>query len=380
MVSKKLKIVQILPELDEGGVECETIEIAKYLQKKGHKSYVISEEGRLLKNLKETKSTHINWAVGKKNPLTIKYFFPLRNFLLQKKIDIIHARSRVPAWLTYLVWKSMKKKNRPRFITTFHGFYSVSKSSAIMSKGEKIISISNQITSHIKENYGIKESKIQLIYRGVDEEKFNPKTIDIKKINDLKKKWSLKNIDSTILAFPARITRLKGHLFFLEAINLIKDLNFIALFIGSFEEKSSYSKEVKAKINNLQIENKIKFVGNCNDMPSALMLSDIVLAPSILPEAFGRVAIEAGAMEKPIIATKHGGSLETILEGKTGLLVEPNNTKEFAKALKKLILNKKLQKALGQKGRKQVIKNFTNETMCKKTIETYQSLCAKNFY
>lgn len=371
MADVKIKVAQLLPDLDEGGVEIETVELSNYLVSSGHKSIVISNKGRLASKLADSGNVHVDWDIGAKSLSTFKYFFPLRNILLNEKIDILHIRSRVPAWLGLLVWKSIPISKRPIFITGFHGFYSINYYSSVMTRGEKVIAVSSAIKEHIIENYHCDNDKIEVIYGGFDEEFFNPSNVQNDRIENLKNIWSIQNKKKPIIILPARLTRLKGHLFFLESINLIRNMNFTVLFLGDFDEKQSHHVSIKETISSLNLRDKVFLVGNCADMPAALMIADIVVSSSILPESFGKVAIEAGAMGKPIVATALGGSLETIIDKKTGWLVEPNNAGKMAEALKEAILHKNLREEYGSTAQKWVKENFTTDKMCKQTLNLY---------
>jgi len=371
MADVRIKVAQLLPDLDEGGVEVETVELSNFLVSSGHKSVVISNKGRLASKLTDSDHVHCDWDIGAKSLSTFKYFFPLRKLLLNEKIDILHIRSRVPAWLGLLVWKSIPILKRPILITSFHGFYSVNYYSSVMTKGEKVIAVSSAIKEHIRKNYSCDNDEIEVIYGGYDEDIFNPSNVPNERIANLNNKWSIQDKKKPIIILPARLTRLKGHLFFLESIHLIRNLNFTVLFLGDFDEKQSHHESVKERISSLNLTDKVFLVGNCDDMPSALMIADIVVSSSILPESFGKVAIEAGAMGKPIIATAHGGSLETIIDKKTGWLVEPNNTEKMAEALKEAILHKPLREEYGLAAQEWVKENFTTGKMCKQTLCLY---------
>lgn len=371
MADVKIKVVQLLPDLDEGGVEIETIELSNFLVSSGHKSIVISNKGRLVSKLKDNDNVHIDWDIGAKRLNTFKYFFPLRKLLLNEKIDILHIRSRVPAWLGFLVLNSIPIHKRPIFITSFHGFYSVNFYSSIMTKGDKVIAVSSAIKEHIKKNYYCDNDKIRVIYSGFDEDFFNPLNVQNERIENLGGKWRIIDKKKPIIILPARLTKLKGHSFFLESINLIRGLDFTVLFLGDLVEKHAHHESIKNKISSLNLRDKVFFVGNCDDMPSALMIADIVVSSSILPESFGKVAIEAGAMGKPMIATAHGGSLETIIDKKTGWLVEPGNAEKMAEALKEAILHKNLREEYGLTAQKWVRENFTTNKMCEQTLGLY---------
>lgn len=375
MVAKQIRVVQMLPELHAGGVERGTLELGTYLSAQGHQSIVISGGGRMVPELKTNGSRHISWPVGRKSPITLKYLLPLRRFLAQEAIDVLHVRSRVPAWIAFWAWKSLPESVRPRFITTFHGYYSVNRYSAIMTKGERVIAISKGIRSHMIEQYGVEEERIDLIYRGVDERIFDPAMVSNDRMKNLQKHWQIENVPQPLIILPGRLTPWKGQDIFIQSLSQIKDLQWTALCIGDKEENASHFRRLQQMVSQLGLEGRIRFVGHCEDMPAAIMLSDVVVSASSLePEAFGRVVVEAQAMSKPVIATAHGGSLETILDDKSGWLVPPQDTSALSEALSKAIQNKDLRQQFGREGRKWVMDNFTIHRMCQKTLNVYEQI------
>jgi glycosyltransferase involved in cell wall biosynthesis len=372
MVSRKLTIVQLLPEMDNGGVEMVTLDFGSFLAEQGHRSIVISKGGRLVSELVKNGSEHISCAqIGEKSPRCLKYILWLRKFILKEKVDVLHLRSRLPAWIGFLAWKSLPADKRPLLITTFHGFYSINIYSAIMTKGQKVIAISNVISDHIKKEYHTPENQIQIIHEGIDEKQFDSDVIDSKRLDAVKKKWGMDSSGPLVILLPARITRLKGHDIFIESLSLIRSLNWVAVCAGSSDLKSSYLYELKKMVANKGLENRILFPGNCEDMPAAIKLSSIVVSSSCEPESFGRVAVEAQSMNKPVIATAHGGAIETISHNKTGILVKPGSIEEMALALKKVIENRELYAALSSHGRYRVKRLFTKKVMCEKTLGLY---------
>jgi glycosyltransferase involved in cell wall biosynthesis len=376
---RKLNIVQILPELDEGGVEGETLDLAIYLAKAGHRSMVISGGGRLVSQLEESGGLHIKWPhIGEKSIRCLKYVNTLRRFFIEEKIDIIHLRSRLPAWIGYLAWKMLPARVRPVLVTTFHGFYSVNSYSTIMTKGESIIAVSNVITNHMQECYNVDSSKIVLIHGGCDVESFDPTAVPLDRSIYLRKKWNLPEDDTPIIMLPGRLTQWKGQDVFIECLAMIKDLPFFAICVGETGENSSFTKMLRDRIRKHNLQDKVKLVGHCSDMPAAMTVADLVVsASSSQPEAFGKVAIEAMAMGKPVLSTRHGGSLETIVENETGWFVEPSNPREMANAIERVLKNRPLLKAAGEKGRQRVENNFTARQMCEKTLALYEKLHLK---
>jgi len=373
MVEKKLIVVQLLPDLDEGGVEGETIDLAVYLAKNGHKSIVISGGGRLVSLIEEGGGIHVHWPyIGEKSFRCLQYVLKLKRFLLKENVDILHLRSRLPAWIGYLAWKLIPEGKRPTLITTFHGFYSVNSYSSIMTKGESVVAVSEVIKNHIKKNYKINEKKIHLVHGGFDKEEFSPDKIGEDRIKSLQKEWNLIANSKPVVMLPGRLTLWKGQDVFIESLALIKELDFIALCVGDTEDNLSFTKKLIDQIKGHNLEEKVRLVGHCSDMPAAFTLADVVVsASSTQPEAFGKVAIEAMAMKKPVIATAHGGSLETIVPGETGWLVPPLDPKEMASAIEEAISMPEKAEKFGRQGFKRVNECFTARNMCEKTVQLY---------
>lgn len=378
MTTHPMTVVQVLPELEEGGVECETLEMAKYLAEKGNRSVVISAGGRMVSDLVNAGSTHITWShIGEKSPRCLKYFFQFRQLLKSEHIHILHLRSRLPAWLGYLAWKSLPVEHRPRLVTTFHGFYSVNSYSDIMTKGEKIIAVSHTIENHIQQYYNVSAEKIHMIYGGFDEKLFDPQLVSSDRIEALRRRWNLNHNSAVpVVMLPARITRLKGHDLFIHSLSMIKDLPWTALCVGNIHEKPYLTAELENKLIALGLSDRVKFVGHCSDMPAALMMADVVVSSSIKPESFGRTIVEGQAMGKAVIAMAHGSSEETVLNKKTGWLVPPNDPKMLADTLFEALTNRALLSYLGQNGRNWVQEQFPIQKMFEKTDKLYQSLIA----
>jgi len=369
-----LSVVQLLPELDSGGVERGTLEMGKYLTEHNHRSFVISGGGRLVNQLIAEGSHHLSWKIGAKNPSVLKYIVSLRRFLINEQIDILHLRSRMPAWIGYLTWKTLPKNSRPTLVTTFHGFYSVNKYSAIMTKGMGVIAVSNSIEEHIRRNYRLKNG-IKLIFRGVDRDLFNPESVAENRVSQLREQWGISDDGQVVIMLPGRLTSWKGQDVFIDALGFIADLNFTALCVGDTEDNPSFTRQLKERIALLGLTNKVKLVGHCQDMPAALKLADLVVsASSSQPEAFGRTTIEAMAMGKAVIATAHGGSLETVKPGYSGWLVQPGDADGLARALDDALASPEKLVRFGQAGKEIASRKFTTKSMCEKTISFYREL------
>lgn len=378
MVEQKLTVVQVVPVMDEGGVEGETLDFASYLAQCGHRSIVISGRGRLVQQLRANGVEHVNWQhIGAKSYRCLKYVKKLARYLIEEKVDILHLRSRLPAWIGYLAWKSLPVNKRPRLVTSFHGFYSINFYSTIMTRGEKVIAVSHVIKDHIFEHYNIHPQKVEVIHGGYDEQAFNPEAVDQQRLQELSDSWQLA-ATGVVLMLPGRLTTLKGQDVFIDALGLIKDLDFTALLVGNTEDNQAFTKRLKDRISALGLATKVHLVGHCADMPAGIMLADVVVsASSSQPEAFGKVAIEGMAMAKPVIATKHGGSLETVKDGETGWLVNPADSQALSEVLREVIVNREKLPEIGRKGRAWVRQNFTARIMAEKTLALYRRLIAE---
>lgn len=330
MNSRNLSVVQLLPALNVGGVERGTLEIAKELVKRGHRSIVISAGGRLVDELVNSGSEHIQLNVGRKSPLSLRYIPYLRRYFKEENIDVVHARSRFPAWLTFLAWKNMEEISRPRFITTVHGPYSVNQYSKVMTKGQNVIATSGFILNYITENYpDVDRNKITLIHRGVSKTEFpfayQPDDKWLKIWHDEHPYLS----DKFILTMPARVTRWKGHEDFLTILTCLKQQNISVhglLAGGSHRRKTAYLEELKEKTRMLGLENEITFLGHRDDIKEIMSISDVVLSLAKIPEAFGRTALEALCLGIPVIAYNHGGAAEVLSKMYPSGSVEPNST------------------------------------------------------
>lgn len=283
----------------------------------------------------------------------------------------------MPAWLGFAVWKTLPKDKRPILVTTFHGFYSVNRYSAIMTKGMGKIAVSEGIVKHIKEKYGVKNG-ISLIYRGVDKEIFDPKVVSSERVERFRDQWQLK-ADIPVIMLPGRLTPWKGQDTFIEALSLMKNTQFQAIIVGDTSENQYFTQQLETLISQHDLQNKVNMVGHCEDMPAALMLADVVVsASSREPEAFGRTTIEAMAMGKAVVATAHGGSLETVTPGVTGWLVKPGDARELAAGLSNALESGDVLRKFGRAGQEMANMKFTTYSMCEKTISLYKELFKKH--
>jgi glycosyltransferase involved in cell wall biosynthesis len=383
-MSTKINVLQVIPKLGFGGAETGCYDLAHYLAEQNCKSVLITSGGQLLKHVRRDKVKVIRLPVQSKNPIIIFFNFIIIFFILWiYKIDIVHARSRAPAWsCSWACFFSGKK-----FVTTFHGTYNFSSKlkhyyNSVMVRSKLIIGGSNFIFSHINENYqkylNLKKQKLMVIFRGINLEFFNEKNTSEKKMNALVESWKIDK-KKFIILLPGRLTKWKGHEIFIEALNLLTEEhgneNFHAVILGSNQGREVYSKKLMLLVERYRLGKKITFIENCKEMPLAYKLSDLVVSSSIEPEAFGRVAVEAQAMNKPIVASDIGGSRETVLNGKSGLLYKFDSSKELAKVLNKIVkMDKQSLQSMGTLGRRNVEKKYNVDQMCQTTFTEYKKL------
>ncbi len=381
MEEKKLVVLQVLPELNQGGVELGTIEIASELQKRGIENYVASEGGRMEPALERLKVKHFTLPLKTKNIFKM-YLNSLRLAKIIKKhgITVVHARSRAPAWSAY--WAA--KRCGVHFITTFHGTYGLGPKgikkiyNKVMTFGERVIAISEHIKEHIIKNYGTPEDKIRLVHRCVNMENFDIGNISAERMIKFMEEHEIPE-DKPIITLIGRLTNWKGQKLLLNALNLIKDEDFCALLIGDDQGRTKYSDELKAMIKKFGLEGRIYFIRHVSDIPAAMMVSDVVLSTSIEPEAFGRIAIEGQAMGRIVVASNIGGSKETVVDGVTGRLFESNNAEDLADKLRwALHLDNDEREKIGAAAVKNVKEHFTKQIMCDKTISVYEEILKSN--
>ena len=382
-MSSKLKVLQVIPKLGYGGAETGCFDIAHYLFENNCSSFLITNGGPLTKFINKKKVKYIRLPVNSKNPLIMLFNTILISvIIIFYNIDIIHARSRAPAWSCFLASKITRKK----FVTTFHGTYNFKNKikkfyNSIMLRSDLIIAGSNFIFSHIKENY--KEylnnsKKFLVIFRGINIDYFDASTTLTEDEDKLFKSWNLEVEKKTIL-LPGRITEWKGHEMFIEAMNKINiqlgHKSFKAVILGSDQGRDLYKKKLIRLVEQYRMNDQIKFVDHCENMPLAYKISDLIVSTSIEPEAFGRIAVEAQSMEKPIIASNLGGSKETIVNNKTGILFDAGDSDDLSKKIIEFFnFDKSTIEQMGKEGRKNVSAKFNVEKMCYSTYSEYKKL------
>lgn len=365
-----MHIVQIIPELNQGGVERGVVELNRALVERGHRSTVISAGGKLVDQIKTDGGCHITLDVCSKNPLTFfSRVFKLKTELTKLNADVLHARSRIPAWLC---WFANKKRRIP-FVTTVHGFNSVSRYSKIMTQGDRVICVSNPIKDYIQKNYGTPEEKITVIHRGIDPTEFDPTKLDQTWTGEFKEKFGLNG--QYIVSSVGRITELKDYETFIRAVSSCTETipKIKGVIVGGVRhDKQAYYERLQALVKELHAEEQIVFAGSQSRMPEMYALSDQLVSCSKKPESFGRTLIEAMAMNTPVIAPRHGGALDIIDEGQNGQLFTPENVQELAQAI-----CDQAAKTAGDL-RSDTLKHFSLKYMVSQTLQCYEKLIRTN--
>ena len=383
-MKKKIKVLQVIPKLAYGGAETGCYDLAHFLPEQGWKSYIATSGGDLFQYIDKKKVKIFKLPVHSKNPILILLNSIILFFIiLIYNIDIVHARSRVPAWSCYLAIKITFRK----FVTTFHGTYNFNNKikkfyNSIMLRSDLVIAGSNFIFSHINENYGeffLKtKRKFLVIFRGINTNYFNSQKIQPLKLEKFSKQ---NNIDRNkfIILLPGRLTYWKGQKIFIEAIKLLSERSdipsFEAIILGGDQGRNVYKKQLLVLVQQYRLGKIIKFIDHCEEMPVAYAISNLVCSCSYEPEAFGRVSVEAQSMQIPIIASDIGGSKETIINGKTGYLFKNKDPKALADSII-MVMQKDYNslKSIGLEGRKNVLKRFDVDKMCQTTFTEYKKL------
>lgn len=383
---KKIKVLQVLPSMISGGVERGVVEINKALIDAGHKSFVASSGGRMAYNITRDGGEHITLPLKSKNIFTIwRNISKLEDIIKKYDINVVHARSRAPAWSAYFACKNTGCK----FVTTIHGNYSTGNDGLLgrlkkwynssMLRGDRVIVISEYIKEYAKRHYKLfgqklLEKKVDLVHRGVDMKLFDPDEVKPHRIIKLQEKLNLPD-DKKIIMLPGRLTSWKGQEYLIDALTKVKSKNYFCLIVGDDKGHSGYKKRLEDKIiaNNLQ-----GFVGlqkHIPDMSAGYMFADIVVSASTRGEAFGRVAPEGQAMKRNVISTAIGGSLETIIDSETGWLVPVDDAEKFAEVIDKVLnMSDRKRVVVGNRARKHIEENFSKKKMCDKIIKVYKKV------
>lgn len=373
----KRSIVQVLPALNQGGVERGTIEIAEALQKVGIRNYVVSSGGKMVEELKRIGVEHITLPVKTKNPFKMWLnSYRLAKIFKEKEVGLVHVRSRAPAWSVKWACHRM----RIPFIATFHGLYGMKPESLkkpynrVMTQGKLVIAVSSFIHQHLMKEYNIADQHIRLIPRGADINKFDMGKVTKAQLEDFVKEYGIPT-DKPIITLAGRLSRIKGHSVVLDAIKQMKNQNVTVLFVGG-NPKGDYEQELKEKIAGLPKETTLKMFAVSGDkMPLVYALTDIYVQPTLVPESFGRSIAEAQAMGRIVIAANHGGACELIVNGRTGFLTPVGDSQKMAAMLDTVLaLSDEEKNEIGQKATESVRTNFSIQKMCDRTVAVYKEI------
>lgn len=374
-------VMQVIPSLGAGGAEQGCIDVAAELVKSGATSIVVSNGGVRIPELLRGGTLHIDLPVHSKNPLTMwKNIGRLRRLIKKHDVDIVHARSRAPAWSA---WKACIGTSA-KFMTTCHAPFNISGNvkrfyNSSIAKGERVIAISHYVKDYLLKNYQIDEKNIRVIHRGVALERFHPSSVVPLHLIRLSGEWRLPD-GCTIVMMPGRITRWKGHHVLIDAIAKLNREDVFCVLIGDDQGRTEYRQELEQTIAEKNLEGRVRIIGHCNDMPAAYTLSTVVVSASTDPEGFGRVPIEAQAMGRAIVATNHGGAMETVIDGVTGWLVPPNDADAIAKAIQEALDMDGTERALmANRAMQHVAENFTREHMVNETLNVYSELLREKY-
>jgi glycosyltransferase involved in cell wall biosynthesis len=368
-------VLQVIPSLVSGGVERGTVEIATALVAAGWTAYVASAGGPMERELARAGATHIRLPLTAKSPLAIRRnAAALVDIIRQHKIDIVHARSRAPAWSA---WRAAKKTQR-RFVTTFHNVYGDGPPlkhwyNSVMARGERVIAISDFVAAHAASDYGVGGDRLRTIPRGVDLALFDASRVNGDRVADLATKWRVPD-GYAVVMLPGRLTRWKGGLDFIDAIAKLGRQDICCLLVGA-EQRRGFRRELEAAIEHNGLGCQFRIIEDCRDIAAAYVLSDVVVSASTDPEGFGRTIVEAQAMGRPVIATDHGGARETVIPGSTGWLVPPGDAGALAGAIDEVLgLGPIAREAFARRARAHIAAGFTREAMCARTLDVYEEL------
>jgi glycosyltransferase involved in cell wall biosynthesis len=369
-------VLQVLPSLVTGGVERGTIEITQAVAGAEGVALVASAGGKLVKAVERAGGRHVALPLDRKSPYAIwRNAARLEALIRAENVGIVHARSRAPAWSAWLA----ARRTGAHFVTTYHGVYSEDlpfkrRYNAVMAKGEIVIAASRYVAELIVARHSLYPTRVRVIPRGVDTASFDPAIVVPDRLARLAQAWRLPDGAPTIV-LPGRLTGWKGQAVLLAAVARLERRDLCCVLVGSDQGRSRYSAQLVREAERLGIADRVRLVGDCDDMPAAMMLSDVVVHASTQPEAFGRVVIEAQAMGRPVIAADLGAPAETVREGETGWLVPPNDPAALAAALgRALAMSAEDRQALGQRARAAVEQRYTVRAMQDATLDVYEEL------
>jgi glycosyltransferase involved in cell wall biosynthesis len=382
-------ILQIIPRIDAGGAERTTIDVAAALVTAGARALVASEGGRLTSELQAVGGLLIPFPAATKNPLSMMLNARrLARLIIAERVDIVHARSRAPAWVALMACRIA----RTPFVTTFHGAYAGRSAlklryNSVMARGDVVIANSDYTAGLVARLYPWARARLRVIHRGTDFSKFTPGAVPPARVARLRKDWSVAP-DERIVLMAARLTGWKGHKVLIEAARRLKEQGIEGvryIMAGDAQGRGGYVKELDALIDKAGLKGIVSRVGHCADMPAAFLAASVVAVPSTAPEAFGRTAVEAQALGAPVVVSDLGAVSETVLsppetapDARTGWRVKAGDAQALAEALQAaLALGASAREAMARRARTHVEGQFSLERMTRETLEAYVGLLAK---
>jgi glycosyltransferase involved in cell wall biosynthesis len=372
-------LLQVVPELETGGAEQTTIDVAHAVIAAGGKALVATRGGRMVARLEADGGRLAQMPVQSKNPLVmLGNAARLADLIRREKVSLVHARSRAPAFSA--LWAAHATKTP--FVATYHGVYKANSAlkrwyNAVMTRGDLVIANSDYTRDHVLAEHALDPAKIVTIPRGVDLDRFNPAWVTPNRVEALREAWGLTADDRrTRLLLAGRLTRIKGHLTVIEAAARLKAQgreDFVLLFAGDDQGRTEYGAELQAAIAQAGLQGAVKIVGHCDDMPAAYLLADIAILPTTVPESFGRAAVEPQAMGRTVIASSHGGTVETVVDGSTGWLVPPGDAGAWAAAMARAIdLGPGQRGKMAETGMNRARQLYRVDAMCAATLGAYE--------
>ncbi|MBR7621345.1 glycosyltransferase family 4 protein [Phenylobacterium sp. 20VBR1] len=372
-------LLQVVPELETGGAEQTTIDVANAVVRVGGKALVATRGGRMTARLEADGGRLAQMPVQSKNPLVmLGNAARLVDLIRKENVSLVHARSRAPAFSA--LWAA--QVTGTPFVATYHGIYNAKTKlkrwyNAVMTRGDLVIANSDYTRDHVRREHDLPPEKIVTIPRGVDLDRFNPAWVTRERIEALREAWCVASDDNRVkILLGGRLTRIKGHPTIIAAAARMKaagQSNFLIIFAGDDQGRTDYREELEASIRDQGLSAEIKLVGHCDDMPAACLVCDLAILPTTVPESFGRTAVEPQAMGRPVIASSHGGATETVLDGKSGWLVAPGDAPAWAAAMTHAIeLGPVELRKMGELAQTRARQLYSAEAMCAATMEAYE--------
>lgn len=370
-------VLQVLPALESGGVEWVAVETAQAVAAAGWGSLVASSGGLMVREVTRGGAEHLTLPLATKNLMGLwANVSRLRKVIRERKVRLIHAHSRAPAWSAYF---AARREGIP-FVTSFHGAYGLGPMrlkrpyNRVMTKGDRVVAVSNFIADHIRRNYEVEDERLRVIHGGVDMSRFDPARVSAERMIQLSQKWRLPDGVPVILV-PGRLTRLKGQDVVIDALAQMGTPDVRCVLVGSDQGRTKYTEFLMERVRRLKLERIVQLVGECNDMPAAYMLANVVVAASVEPESFGRVVVEAQAMGRPVVASDQGGPRETVLVGRTGMLVHPRDVQDMICAIDwGLKMSPEDRAFVSLDAQTHIRKNFSREVTSEQMIRLYREV------